>query len=216
MERSENPRIAEIKAEQQALRITMEDQAAQWQAATVEWLRSEWDATARRAVRDSPDRVQELAASDALAELKARVEDLKTNAGDLVSESFDRADEVWSHIKGVAFEGSSHPPYLDKRFYEFSGRRPPDAFDEPLRLLRGHVYALLANADLLDARDRENLTRTGDTYRYAYALDWSAEMEQRIAEYSSSYVRFVSLVEELNAMSLETAQREATDLWDQA
>ncbi|HEU4702633.1 MAG TPA: hypothetical protein VFS37_09140 [Conexibacter sp.] len=208
-------RIDQTKAEQDAVREAMRTQASEWQAATARWLQAEWNEAALRAVREAPERVKELAAAGALGELKARIKQLEDSAEDLVREAFDDAEDVWSHIRGVAFQGDWHPPSRNSHFYAFSGNRSPRVFDERVRRLKGCVYPLLYDAGLLDTEEWRG--RLGSsTFRYPYGLSWSSEMTERMREYSSSYQRFVALANELDKVQTGIAQGEAADLWDQA
>jgi hypothetical protein len=113
-------------------------------AATGRFLAESYRESARRAITDRPELAKDKG-TEGLGPLKEAVEQLVQRAPDLARARLDR-DDLWGHRNDPSELGDDNPSKFGPRGssrYRFSGRRPPQPFDEPIRLLMGEIAGLL-------------------------------------------------------------------------
>jgi hypothetical protein len=196
-------RITDLERKLEAKRVEAEHAAEAWQLAARGFLELRYTEVVTRAVtKDHPERAQELG-RDALAALKNELANLISRLDSVVKEELD-ADVIWAHRGDLD----------DQKPHRYDDRLHRTALEEPVRRALGRVGPLLLERDLADSNSGWKEGESG--IRWAYALDASPEMVERVSDYRDRLTELLQIDRALDEARREKREHEAQSLWDDA
>lgn len=205
-----------------AVRPQLEDLRRDVVDAAVEWLVGWWDGQVRTAIEADPWRVLDQLGPGGVAELKARVEQLKASAPEFVKERLARS-ALWVHrsstdeliqLARAGLEAFERPYYLSGRGVQ--------RVEEELRRIAGELGPLLVTAGLgrfhLGGDPAGGAWRrpTEGGARYMKEIEWSPGLVRAVQVYAHHVSTLFIAVRDLDDLRRAHATSQAVRLWDEA
>ncbi|WP_419884987.1 hypothetical protein [Paenibacillus sp. B-A-8] len=157
----------------------------------------------------NPDKAVELG-EDKLKKLKTDVENLITNASEIVDRHFEN-ENLWWHMKE---NNTTYKHYNDHRL--------PDFLDNPLRFSYGELGKIFEDHSVIKIPlDHEKtssyesgFSKLSGKVKYAYGFDVSKTVIEIYKKYSSLHEKALGLRKEIEKIGLEKKKSQIGDIWD--
>lgn len=205
-----------------AVRPQLEDLRRDIVEAAADWVVTWWDVQVRGAIEADPWRVLDELGPDGVGDLKARVEQLKASAPEIVRERLSRST-LWVHRAGIdeliqlaraGLEAFERPYYLSGRGVQ--------RVEEELRRIAGELGPLLVTSGLgrfhLGGDPAGGAWRrpTEGGARYMKEIEWSHDLVRTMEVYAHHVSTLFIAVRELDDLRRAHATNQAVRLWDEA